>query len=301
MWKSIIRPPRDSYEIKDLGPSVFAINTRTFQRTDVTLKNSRGHSLVCSQFEPIPSERPAHRLPCVIYLHGNCSSRLEALATLPTLLPYNITVFCFDFSGSGLSDGQYISLGYFERDDLASVIDYLRESDRTSAIGLFGRSMGAVTALLHCDRDPSIGAIVCDSPFCDLKGLAEELIDLYVKFTIPQWVVSLLLGLMRSSIQAHAHFDMFSVVPLDHVGQSFPPALFTAAHDDSFIHPHHAKKLYDAYGGDKKFIIMEGDHNSSRSKYFMDSVAIFFFHSLKCQSLLPDLKSLSIGPKKNSG
>lgn len=57
-------------------------------------------------------------MPCVIYLHGNSSSRLEALEAVPYLLPSNVTLFCFDFAGCGLSEGEYISLGWYEREDL---------------------------------------------------------------------------------------------------------------------------------------------------------------------------------------
>lgn len=285
LWRAIIRPPRDTYEIKDLGPTVFSIENRTYQRTDLPLKNSRGHNLVCSHFEPIPSERVAERLPCVIYLHGNCSSRLEAVSTLPVLLPFNITVFCFDFSGSGLSDGEYLSLGYYERDDLAVVVNYLRESNRVTCIGLWGRSMGASTALLHADRDPSIAGVVLDSPFSDLKVLCEELVDVYVNFKIPRWVVGIALHMVRSSIKQHAAFDIFELAPIQHVKNSFIPALFTAAYNDTFIRPHHAKELHEAYAGDKNFVMVEGDHNSARSKFFMDSVAIFFFNTLQCDQL----------------
>ncbi len=41
-----------------------------------------------------------------------------------------------------------------------------------SAIALWGRSMGAATALLHSHRDPTIACIVLDSPFADLRQLA---------------------------------------------------------------------------------------------------------------------------------
>merc|ERR1719446_1744509 len=75
------------------------------------------------------------------------------------------------------------------------------------------------------------------------------------------------------------------LVPIQHVQNSFIPALFTAAYNDRFILPHHAKKLYEAYAGDKNFVMIEGDHNSARSKFFMDSVAIFFFNTLKCDEL----------------
>ena len=108
-------------------------------------------------------------MPCVIYLHGNSSSRMEAFEVLPYILPTNMTLFCFDFAGCGKSGGEYISLGWFERDDLAIIVEYLRANRKVSTIGLWGRSMGAATALLHGDRDPSIAGMVLDSPFASLK------------------------------------------------------------------------------------------------------------------------------------
>lgn len=59
-------------------------------------------------------------------MHGNASSRLEALEAVSYLLPINVSLFCFDFAGCGMSEGEYISLGWFERDDLEIIISYLR-------------------------------------------------------------------------------------------------------------------------------------------------------------------------------
>lgn len=39
-------------------------------------------------------------------------------------------------------------------------VDFLRQTDKVSTLGLWGRSMGAVTALLYSQRDPSIAGIV---------------------------------------------------------------------------------------------------------------------------------------------
>lgn len=71
----------------------------------------------------------------MIYLHGNSSSRVEALTILEYLIPYNIAVCGIDLSGkpsliypgSGHSEGVYISLGYYESQDVQSLIDYLRD------------------------------------------------------------------------------------------------------------------------------------------------------------------------------
>ena len=40
------------------------------------------------------------------------------------------------------------------------MIEHLRESGKTSTIALWGRSMGAATALLHGERDPSIAGTI---------------------------------------------------------------------------------------------------------------------------------------------
>lgn len=39
LWQSIIRPPRDSYSIDEMGPDKFRVGTRAFQRRDFTLQN----------------------------------------------------------------------------------------------------------------------------------------------------------------------------------------------------------------------------------------------------------------------
>jgi len=235
----------------------------------------------------LPAAGPSEPLPCVIFLHGNSSCCLEALPLLTLLSPLSISLFCFDFSGCGLSEGEYISLGWFERDDLATCVDYLRSIGRISTIALWGRSMGAFTALLHADRDPSIAGLVLDSPFISLSALAEELARGYAK--VPAWMARAVLVMVRSMIQAKAHFDIDLLEAVDHVSRSFSPALFVAAHGDDFILPHHASKLYEAYQGEKELRMVDGDHNSVRPEAFRREAVLFLcraFHSERLDRLL---------------
>lgn len=286
LWKSIIRPPRDQYSISDLGPQEFEIKGRIYKRTDFQLVNSRKLKLECSFFEPIDEHRVAAELPCVIYLHGNCSSRIEALPAVQSLLPAHITVFCFDMAGSGLSEGEYISLGWYERDDVDCVVTYLRNTGRVSCIGLWGRSMGAVTALLHIDRDPSIAGAVLDSPFANLRQLAEELAKSYTK--LPGFVLSSVMYFIKKTIKKKGGFNLEDLNPLDHVNKSFIPVQFIAASGDTFILPHHTQKLHDNYAGEKVLKIVEGDHNSVRPEYVNNGVTIFFHYVLQCELLPQD-------------
>ena len=171
---AIIRPPRAEYDPRDMGPKDFQISGFKFERVDLVLKNERGMKLQCSWWKP--KKFKAKTLPCVVCLHGNASCRLVAMDNLNALLTTGITVFAFDFAGSGLSDGKYVSLGYHEQEDLKTVIAHLRASNEVSTIGLWGRSMGAATALLYAHRDPSIAGMVLDSSFADMYQLCREMV-----------------------------------------------------------------------------------------------------------------------------
>jgi len=289
LCNAIIRPPREVYSLSDLGPKKGHVAGIGFQRNDMDLQNPRGHKLACSHFIPYKQEKT--QLPCVVYLHGNSSSRCETIGVLSVLLRLPATVFCFDFSGSGISGGEYVSLGYWEKEDLATVISYLRTLPTVDCIGLWGRSMGAVTALLHADRDPSLAGLVLDSPFTNLRTLAKELVESgrYVNGMLSGFLVDMVLSFMKGSIEEKAFFDLDRLVPIDHVGQTYVPALFAAGDKDTFILPHHAQELYQAYAGlDKLWYNISGnDHNNVRPESFIQQVASFFWRALQCDQRKP--------------
>lgn len=51
----------------------------------------------------------------------------------------------FDFCGSGLSEGEHISLGYYEAVDLEAMISEMKRKGNKRFM-LWGRSMGAATS-----------------------------------------------------------------------------------------------------------------------------------------------------------
>lgn len=144
IWKMFIRPYRQKYYIYDLGHKIRTYNQKIIKRHDIDLKNDRNLTLKCSYFEifdtKLDSERSELPLndsskPCLIYLHCNAASRLEALELLPYFVEVNMNLFCFDFSGCGLSEGEYISLGVYEAQDLKCVVEFLRKDLNIKHIG----------------------------------------------------------------------------------------------------------------------------------------------------------------------
>ena len=286
LCNAIIRPPRAEYDMRELGPKFFQISNSRFQRTDFQLVNPRGFTLQCSHWKPCTTSASkssdasdSQKLPCVVYMHGNSSCRVEAIEYVETILSIGATILAFDFSGCGLSEGPYISLGWYEQEDVHTVITWLRNSNKVSTIGLWGRSMGASTALMFGHRDPSIAAMVLDSPFSDLSVLCRELAG-KINVPVPGFLVGGVLGLMRSTIKSKADFDIYNCKPIENVDKCFIPAIFTAGEEDDFILPSHAQDLHEKYAGDKNFVQVPGNHNSQRPRFFKDSVAIFLYARL---------------------
>jgi len=292
---AIIRPPRADYKMEALGPPAFTFCGKRFTRTDFTLRTKRGYNLECSHWEPV--ERITDRIPVVIYMHGNSSARVEVLPQLSYLLSMGVAVFSFDFAGSGKSDGEYVSLGYYEREDLSCVVVHLRATNVVSTIALWGRSMGAATSLMFGDRDPSIACMILDSPFADLTQLAEEMVEKGRDqgIVVPTFVVSMALRMITGSVKKQAGVNIKNISPISHADKCFIPAFFVAGEHDDFIKKHHAEAIYKKYAGDKNIIIVEGDHNSPRPKFMFDSASIFLQTCLQ----IPNSWALPVPPSMN--
>lgn len=101
----------------DLGPVQFAFNEKVVQRKD--LQVTTHYAAYCATLSSLPSDRfqiknlrnqtlqCTHWIPTsvdsyavVVYCHGNCGSRVDAEQLLEYLLPNNISLFAFDFSGA---------------------------------------------------------------------------------------------------------------------------------------------------------------------------------------------------------
>lgn len=274
---AIIRPPRATYKTSHLGPASFSFLGTNFTRDDTTLLTERGYRIECSHW------RPPQTTSVVVYMHGNASARVEVFQQLSYLLALGTSVFAFDFAGSGLSEGDYVSLGYFEREDLATVIAHLRATLGSQIpICLWGRSMGAATALMYASREATmpiqnVKCLILDSSFCDLVQLAEEMVDKAREqgIGVPNVVVSVALAAIGWSVQAKAKFDIKDISPIQHAPHISVPALVVCGEQDDFIKPHHSERICEKYKGSKNLLLVQGDHNDVRPPILFQAATQF--------------------------
>ncbi|MCQ2815999.1 MAG: alpha/beta hydrolase [archaeon] len=274
LWKAIIRPPREKYEIGDLGEPNFTYHKIAYERTDYSLVNKRGYTLQCSFLQPPVNIRKDYIMPVVVYLHGNSSCRLEGLKSCQELLKSNINIFTFDFSGCGLSEGDYITLGWNEKDDVSVVVDFLEKLPGVGNIGLWGRSMGAATTMMYTSSDPRIKAICMDSPFGDFNKLAHDLCGSFIK--LPDFLFNSTFSIVKGTVKDKCGLDLNKLQPALFANKTSTPAFFIHAMNDELIKVDQTLKMYESYKGPKTLNIVEGGHNSVRQKHIYEKVAKFF-------------------------
>ena len=271
-------------------------------------------------------------------MHGNASGRIEILQHLSYLLSFNdpnLSVVSFDFCGSGWSDGDYVSLGYYERDDLQTVVAYLRATLGSSVkIALWGRSMGAASALMYFKQSQSqsqsqekpqgtdnqkqkqqqqqqqhtvqqynnISCLILDSSFCDLVQLATEMVDKAKEqgIVVPNVVVSVALQAIKYSVYQKAKFDIYDISPYKHAAHITQPALIVCGEQDDFIKPHHSEQICEHYqnGTTNLVLVPNQDHNDIRPPIVYSAVTEFLHKNLDVEllSTIPSNISLQTSP-----
>jgi pimeloyl-ACP methyl ester carboxylesterase len=114
----------------------------------------------------------------IVFAHGYRGNRLEepvpALALARDLVEEGYHVIMFDFRNSGESDGEKTTVGFEEKHDLMTVVQWAKSRYPDLPLGVIGFSMGAATAIEAAEEEPLIEAVVADSPFRDLKDYLSE-------------------------------------------------------------------------------------------------------------------------------
>ena len=275
LWKAIIRPPRDDYEEEELGSPIFTIEKRHYVRKDFELLNFQGYLIKVSMIEPDIRERPQEIMPCVIYLHANASSRIEGLHIRRFLLKRNINLCVFDFQGSGMSEGDYISLGYHEKHQVKNIVDFVEKYPGVGKIGLWGRSMGAATSLIYTSMDKRIKATVADSPFGDFRKLAKEMVLNQIK--VPGFLVEGAISIIGKSVKNRNGMNINEIKAIESVKKCEVPVIFIHARDDELVPYHHSEDLLNNYHGKiKELKSVNGGHNGRRPNTLMEYVGDFF-------------------------
>ena len=188
-------------------------------------------------------------LICCHGIHDNRGQWLEQVARLHERSGYGALLF--DFAGHGQSEGDTVTYGVRERDDVVAIITWLRARGDVNMDGLaiMGYSLGAIAATLAAATLPELRALVIESGFADLQ---HDIAQLFTRFThLPAFPLA---NLVVWWGQRLADVRLSDIRPALMIGQVSPRATLIIAdlHDELADEPYDGERLFAAAGEPKE-------------------------------------------------
>lgn len=278
-WKALIKP-EDSFFDKDLLDYPICPQYPTIKRTDFTVTSSDKHEIEATYYHP--KTNPSEPVSIIIYLHTRGGNRTEGLFLADLVLP-KIGLLLFDFPASGFSGGEFVSLGFKESKDVRLVIDEIKRRFKIKDIILWGRSMGAVAAILFASRPSNSGLVqglVLDSPFSCFQTMVRDFVSAHK--SVPMCLIDLILVFVLKTVKEKIGVDLSEITPLENVRFLKVPAFFLVAKDDNISRPDRVKDLYlNCSSQVKELHLIDGQHDSERERPVETKAVVFILRCLR--------------------
>ena len=198
----------------------------------------------------IPARSP--RRGTVVYLHGVADNRGSALTATRRFPDRGFDVVAYDSRAHGESGGDFCTYGFNEKRDLRRVLDQIE----SGPVVVIGSSLGAAVGLQAAAEDPRISAVVAAESFCDLKTVATE--------RAPWFFTERAVRRSFALAERIGNFRVEEVSPVAAASRIHVPVFLIHGADDRETYPEHSRRIFDALGGPKRLLILEGaGHNQS--------------------------------------
>ena len=199
----------------------------------------------------------------VITVHGYTSEGINMSSYAKKYYDNGYNVLIPDLRAHGLSEGDYIGMGWDDRLDIISWINYILNEEPNAEIILHGVSMGAATVLMTSGEEiPSnVKAIVADCGYTSVwDEFAYQLDDL---FSLPEFPI-----LNVSSIVAkiRAGYFLGEASSIEQVKKSKTPILYIHGDKDDFVPYYMMEKLYNATNSEKEMLTIKGAEHAKASE-----------------------------------
>jgi pimeloyl-ACP methyl ester carboxylesterase len=135
------------------------VNKTVPDREYETIKLKSNREIECWSIRTVNSKGT------VILFHGFAGDKSSMLDKSEIFLGLGYNTFVVDFMGSGGSEGNQTTIGFFEAEQVKTCFDYLTEKGEQN-IYLFGTSMGSAAAMKAiCDFDIKPKGLIIECPF----------------------------------------------------------------------------------------------------------------------------------------
>jgi dipeptidyl aminopeptidase/acylaminoacyl peptidase len=225
---------------------------------------------------------PSHNEASIILCHGLGGNRADMLPQAVLLAKHGYGSLLFDFRAHGQSEGEMVTYGYAETDDVLAAVDHLlsRSDVDPQRIGILGGSLGAATAIRAAARSTHLKAVVAESAFTSLE---DEVASSFTIFSgLPAFPFA---PLTVAFAQRQTGLHISEVRPIDDIPSIAPRPIFIIhGTGDDLIPAEQGLRLYEAAREPKELWMIDMMGHESAINLFPDEyekrVIGFFYRAL---------------------
>jgi hypothetical protein len=224
-------------------------------KTEKWIESKNGYSLKAIFVEPLQTNN------YVVICHGVTENKINSLRFVRMFERLGFNSVVYDHRRHGDSGGKTTSFGFYEKIDLQSILEVVRQrAGERAIIGIHGESMGAATTLLYA------GSIKDDADFyisdCSFSDFEDQVLNI-MRQTTPLRS-SLAIRFANLFLKMRDGYTLNLVSPIDVVDHIEKPVLFIHSLQDDFILPKMTEELYEKKKGPKSLKLFElGAHAKS--------------------------------------
>ncbi len=196
----------------------------------------------------------------IVLIHGLRRSK-EIFIPVSRILSRNgYNSLLVDLRGHGESEGKYCTFGYYEKNDIVTLIDTLQSRRYINKnIGIWGQSLGGAVAIQVLQIDERVKFGIIESSFSDLQTIVDDYFKFYLGFKRPKYSKKLL-----SQAEKIGKFNSKDIRPSESAKNIKQPVLIVHGKKDRRINYKYGVENYNNFTNkNKEFILIEeGNHHN---------------------------------------
>ena len=194
----------------------------------------------------------------IIFAHGIGGCKESYIGVAQKLAHKGIESILVDSRAHGESEGKFCTYGFYERDDISKIIDFIQTKHANLPIGIWGSSMGGAIGLLALAKDKRLQFGLIESTFTDLHQIVFD----YKKRLLQGFGSQTMVNIVLKRAGEIANFNPNEVKPIEAVKQIEQPIIIAHGDADENISYQYGQQLFDNLKStDKEFyLVKNGGH-----------------------------------------
>ena len=242
LCKIVIYPKKKSYE-KGYIDQIKKLNLEDYYnylpKEEIILKSTYGYN-IRGLFIPNGNSKK-----CIIICHGITANLNYSVKYIKPFYSRGYSVFIYDHRNHGLSGGDYTTMGYCEKYDLKTCVDFIfNKLGADTTLGVLGESMGAGTVLQYCAIDNRASFCIEDCGYSDVFDLFKYRLKEDYKINFPP-----LMYMANLMMKIKYGWTFKAASPIKYIKDIEIPILFIHGDKDDYVPTY---MVYDLYNSKSK-------------------------------------------------